>query len=78
MDCSLPVSSAHGISQARILEWVAISFSRAFSRPRDQTPVSCLAIRFFTTEPPGKPKSGIKETDKMVTREDPYKEVIFM
>ena len=77
MDCSLPVSSAHGISQARILEWVAIS-CRAFSRSRDQTPVSCLAIRFFTTEPPGKPKSGIKETGKRVTREDPSKEVIFM
>ena len=35
MDCSLPGSSAHGILQARILEWVAISFSRRSSRPRD-------------------------------------------
>ena len=35
MDCSLPGSSIHGISQARILEWLAISFSRRSSRPRD-------------------------------------------
>ena len=36
-DCSLPSSSVHGILQARILEWVAISFSRGPSRPRDRT-----------------------------------------
>ena len=48
LDCSPPVSSVHGILQARILEWVAISFSRGSSRPRDQTPVSCIAGRFFT------------------------------
>ena len=48
MDCSLPGSSVHGISQAKILEWVAISFCRGFSQPRDQTPVSCIAGRFFT------------------------------
>ena len=35
MDCSLPHSSVHGIFQARVLEWVAISFSRGSSRPRD-------------------------------------------
>ena len=40
MDSSLPGSSVHGISQARILEWVAISFSQRSSRPRDQTHVS--------------------------------------
>ena len=56
MDCRLPGSSIHGISQARILEWVAISFSRGSSQPRDQTPVSCIADGFFTTEPPGKPQ----------------------
>ena len=39
-DCSLPGSSVHGIFQARILEWVAISFSRGSSRPRDRTRVS--------------------------------------
>ena len=42
MHCSLPGSSVHGILQARILEWVAISFSRASSRPRDGTQVSCI------------------------------------
>ena len=42
MDCSLPGSSAHGVLQARILEWVAIPFSRGSSRPRDQTQVSCI------------------------------------
>ena len=48
MDCSLPDSSVHGILQARILEWVAISFSRESSLPRNQTQVSCTAGRFFT------------------------------
>ena len=48
MDCSPPGSSVHGILQARILEWVAISFSRGSSRPRDRTQVSCIAGRFFT------------------------------
>ena len=48
MDCSPPGSSVHGILQARILEWVAISFSRGLSQPRDQTWVSCIVGRFFT------------------------------
>ena len=47
--CSLPGSSVHGIFQARILEWVAVSFSKWFSRLRDQTCVSRLAGGFFTT-----------------------------
>ena len=42
MDCSLPGFSVHGIFQARILEWVAISFSRRSSWPRDWTSVSCV------------------------------------
>ena len=42
MGCSPPGSSVHGISQARILEWVAISFSRGSSWPRDWTQVSCI------------------------------------
>ena len=46
-DCSPPASSAHGILQARILEWVAISFSRGSSRPRDRTQVSRIAGRRF-------------------------------
>ena len=48
MDCSLPGSSVRGISQARILEWVAISFSRGSSQPRDWTWVFFTAGRFFT------------------------------
>ena len=48
MDCSLPVSSFRGIFQARILEWVAISFSRRSSWPRDWTRVSCIIGRCFT------------------------------
>ena len=48
-----PSSSVLGISQARILEWVAISFSRGSSQPRDWTPVFGIAGGFFTTEPPG-------------------------
>ena len=48
MDCSPPGSSVHGILQARILEWVAISFSSRSFQPRDQTKVSCIAGRFFT------------------------------
>ena len=47
MDCSLPGSSVHGILQARILEWVAISFSRGSSQPRDQTWVSHIGGRCF-------------------------------
>ena len=51
MDCSLPGSSVHAISQARVLEWVAVSFSRGSSQARDWTCVSW----FLTTEPLGKP-----------------------
>ena len=47
VDCSPPGSSVHGILQARILEWVAVSFSRGSSRPRDRTRVSCVAGRCF-------------------------------
>jgi len=45
MDCSPPGSSVHGIFQARVLEWVAISFSRGSFQPRDQTLISCIAGR---------------------------------
>ena len=47
MDCSLPAFSVHGILQARILEWVTISFSRGSSQPRDQTRVSRIGGRRF-------------------------------
>ena len=52
MDCSPPDSSVHGILQARILEWVAVSFSRGYSQPRNQklSPLSpALTGVFFTT-----------------------------
>ena len=55
MDCSLPGSSVCELSQARILEWVAIFFSRGSSQPRDRARISRLTGRFFPTEPLGKP-----------------------
>ena len=55
MDCRPPGSSVHGILQARILERVAIPFSRGSSQPRDWTRVSCIAGRFFTIWITGKP-----------------------
>ena len=57
MDYSPPGSSVHGVFQARILEQVAISYSRGSSQPRDQTHAfvsSALASVFFTTVLPGK------------------------
>ena len=56
MDCSPPGSFVHGVSWARILEWVTIFFSRGSSQPKDRTCVSCLAGGYFTTEPHGKPR----------------------
>ena len=54
MDCSPPGSSIHEISQARILEWVEISFPRGSSWSRDRTHL-CWQVDFFTTKLPGKP-----------------------
>ena len=54
VDWGLPGSSAHGILQARILEWVVMPSSRRSSQPRDRTRVSCISCiagRFFTAEP---------------------------
>ena len=48
MDCSLPGSSVHGIFQAIVLEWIAISFSRGYCWPRDRTRVSHIVDRCFT------------------------------
>ena len=47
MDYSLPGSSVHGVSQARMLEWVAISFSRGSSQLRDQAHISCISRRIL-------------------------------
>jgi len=56
VDCSLPGFSVPGILQARILEWVAIPFSRDLLDPRIKPMPPALAGGFFTIEPPGKPK----------------------
>ena len=53
MDCSLPGSFVHGIYQARIQEWVAISFSKDLPNPEIESTSPPLAGEFFTTEPPG-------------------------
>ena len=54
MDCSLSGSSVHGIFQAKVLQWIAISFSRRSSQLRNRTQVSRIAGRHFTPpEPPG-------------------------
>ena len=55
VDYSPPGSSVHGSLQARILEWIVISYSRGSSQPRDQTWVSCIAGGFFTIWAPGRP-----------------------
>ena len=55
MGYSTPCSSVQGILQARILEWIAIPFSRGSSRPRDRTRVSRIAADSLLFEPPGKP-----------------------
>ena len=43
MDCRPPGSTVHGVFQARILEWVAVSYSRVSSQPRDRTCISCIS-----------------------------------
>ena len=62
MDCSPPGSSVRGILQARILEWVAILFSRGSSRPRDQTCISLCFLHWQVDSlllvPPGKPRGS--------------------
>ena len=55
MVCSLPVSSVHGILQARILEWVVMPSSRGSSQPKNWTQVTCIEANSLPTEPPGKP-----------------------
>ena len=55
MDCSPPGSSVHGILQARILEWFAISLSTGSSRPKDHTWSPTPRVDSLQSEPPGKP-----------------------
>ena len=56
MDCSPPGSSVHGISQARLLEWVAISFSRDLPSPGNEPSSPTLQADSLPTEPSGKPQ----------------------
>ena len=62
----MPGSSVPGISQARILKWVAISFSGDLPDPGIEPASLALADRFFTTEPPGKPINSSSCTFKTV------------
>ena len=64
LDFNPPGSSVHGISQARILEWVAIPFSRYILDPGIEPWGSSIAGRFFTTEPLGKPRSFKRECER--------------
>ena len=61
-NCSPPVSSVHGILQARILEWVSISFSRGSSPPRNRTPVSCIVGGSLPLSQQGDQGYGITNT----------------
>ena len=79
LNCNPPGSSLHGISPASILEWVAISYSRGSSQPRDQTHISCvpsIAGRFFTTEP-GKPLI-VYSDQQLYESPTPYQQMPFM
>ena len=73
MDCGPPGSPVHGILQARILEWVAISSSRGSSRPRDWAHVSHVSFtagKFFTTDPLGKPATNLNHQGGQVREVD--------
>ena len=71
INCSQPRSPVHGILQARILEWAAISFSRRSSQARDLNCVSCIEDFSLLTESPGKPRQTQNHflllTDYLVT-----------
>ena len=62
MDCNSSGFSVHGISQARILEWVALFFSRESPQSRDRIHLSCVASRLFNAELSGKPKYSLGKT----------------
>ena len=73
MDYSPPGSFVHGILQARVLEWVAISFSRGSSQPRNRTQVSCITGRFFTNWAMREASKSLQtiNADKSVEKRDP-------
>ena len=68
MDCSPPSFSVHGISQARTLEWVDVSFFRALPDSGIKPMSPALAGGFFTAKPPGKPKKYKAKTNSLQTR----------
>ena len=65
-DCSLPGSSVHGISQARVPEWVAFPSPGDLSDPGNEPRSHVLQADALPSEPPGKPKFGIKSSEKKV------------
>ena len=75
-DCGQLGSFVRGILQAEVLEWVAISSSRGFSRPKGRTQVSCFGGQrgFFSSEPPGNPQGYYAKTNKPITIEDKISE----
>ena len=75
MDCSPPGSSAHGIFQARILEWVAFSSPGDLPDPRIEPVSPVLAGGFSTTEPPGSPYSIVAEDNKCHGKVKRYRKV---
>ena len=68
VDCSPPGSSVHGILQARIVEWVAIPFSRDLPDPGIEPGVSNIAGELFTTSVTRKPKFAIHRHRKIIQR----------
>ena len=75
---SPPGSSVHGISQARILKWVAISYSRGSSWPKDQICVSCIGRWILTSEPPGKPKITLAESVTIFSLPNPRNIILLL
>ena len=69
MDCRLPGSTIHGIFQARVLEWVAISFSRGSSQPRIEPRSPALEADALPSELPGKPVICISEVIDISSRQ---------
>ena len=73
MDCSPPGFSVHGISQARILEWVAISFSRGTSQARNRTYISCIGRQTLPLHHQGSPNI-FKKKKKTSLHQEPSSE----
>ena len=65
VDCRPPGSSVHGILRERILEWVAISYSRGSPDPGIEPMSPALAGGFFTAEPPGKPQPSVTQREDL-------------